>query len=168
MLQLQHLDTITAVGFLQLVQASDSAADVLREALAGSADPLQVTLKMSRATAEKLLRVLDAEQSSGAVVVPVKELYTTTESAALLGISRATLMKLIESGDIEAVKVGTHHRVPADELLAYQRARQVSRDRAAELLTEFSARAGDFQSNVAFRAKGQPSRKGHRGGPGSK
>jgi excisionase family DNA binding protein len=142
-----------------MAQPGDHAPDVLRDALAGSVDPVQVTLTISRKTAEKLLRVLDAENASGAVVVPVKELYTTTESAALLGISRSTLMKLIESGDIEAVKVGTHHRVPADELLAYQRARQVSRDRASELLTEFSSRAGDFQSNVTFRAEGQPSRR---------
>lgn len=135
-----------------MAQSSDGAADVLRDALAAPVDAVQVSLTMSRTTAEKLLKVLDAELASGSVVVPVKELYTTTESAALLGISRSTLMKLIESGDIEAVKVGTHHRVPADELLAYQRARQVSRDRASELLTEFSARAGNFQSNVTFRA----------------
>lgn len=65
---------------------------------------------------------------------------------------RASLMKLIESGDIEPVKVGTPHRVPAAELVACQRARQVSRERAAELLTEFSSRSTGFQSNVTFRA----------------
>jgi len=31
----------------------------------------------------------------------------------MLGLSRPTLMKLIESGEIGHVKVGTHHRVPA-------------------------------------------------------
>jgi excisionase family DNA binding protein len=133
--------------------------DVLREALAGTEDPVQVTLTISRTTAEKLLKVLETEHTSGVVVVPVKEMYTTTESAALLGISRATLMKLIDAGDIEAVMVGTHHRVPADGLVTYQRGRQASRDRAAERLTEFSSRAGDFQSNVTFRAEGRPSRR---------
>lgn len=143
-----------------MAESIDSAADALRKALASSAEPVRVTLTLSRPIAEKLLRVLDAEHGSGAVVVPVKELYTTTETAALLGISRATLMKLIESGEIESVKVGTHHRVPADELLAYQRARQVSRARASEMLTEFAARSGPFQSNITFRVDGRSPQRG--------
>lgn len=133
-------------------ERDDDAAEVLRDALARSADPIRVRLTISRTVAEKLLRLLEVEHASGAVVVPVKEFYTTTESAALLGISRASLMKLIESGDIGAVKVGTHHRVPAHELSAYQRARQVSRERATEVLTAFA-----FHSNVTFRDEGQRS-----------
>jgi len=140
-----------------MVEPDDDPADILRDALAALTEPVEVSLTLSRTTAEKLLKVLEAEHKSGAVIVPVKELYTTTESAALLGISRATLMKLIESGDIEAVKVGTHHRIPAAELVAYQRERQGSRDRAAELLTEFSTRASDFRSNVTFRVEERPS-----------
>lgn len=134
----------------------EGAIDVLRTALQGAGDPVAVALTISRGTAENILRLLEAEDGLGAVVVPVKELYTTTEASTMLGVSRATLMKLIDSGSIEAVKVGTHHRVPADELVAFQRARQVSQERAAELLTEFSSRsAAGFHSNVTFRASGQ-------------
>ncbi|MBX7444511.1 MULTISPECIES: helix-turn-helix domain-containing protein [unclassified Arthrobacter] len=134
----------------------EDSIDVLRRALRGTSDHVQVTLTISRGSAENILRLLESEHGSGAVVVPVKELYTTTEASTLLGVSRATLMKLIESGSIEAVKVGTHHRIPAEELVAFQRARQVSQERAAELLTEFSSRsAAGFHSNVTFRASGQ-------------
>lgn len=133
-----------------MVERFDGLADVLRDALSRSADPVHVSHTMSRTAATDLLRLLDAEASSGTVVVPVKELYTTTESATLLGVSRSTLMKLIESGNIEAVKVGTHHRVPVDQLLAFKRARDVGRHRASESLNEFSARS-DFRSNVTFR-----------------
>lgn len=84
--------------------------------------------------------------------MPVKEFFTTTESASLLGISRASLMKLIAAGEIDAVMVGTHHRVPVAELLAYQQGRQVSRERAAEVLGEFSSASGAFTSNVRFGA----------------
>jgi len=134
----------------------EDSIDVLREALRAKGDPLQVTLTISRSNAESVLRLLEARLMSGAVVVPVKELYTTTEASTMLGISRASLMKLIDSGTIEAVKVGTHSRIPADELVAFQRARQVSQGRAAELLTEFSSRsAADFHSNVSFRTSGQ-------------
>ncbi len=128
----------------------DDAIDALHDALDGSSDPVRVSLVIPRMIAEKLLTLLEAEHSSGAVVVAVREFYTTTESASMLGISRASLMKLIESGEIGAVKVGTHHRVPADALLAYQHARQVSRNRASEILGEFSARSANFQSNVRF------------------
>ena len=133
-----------------MVEPLDEAADVLRDALSGSDDPIRVSLTISRTAASNLLRLLEAERSAGAVVVAVKEFYTTTEAATLLGISRATLMKLIDAGEIEAVKVGTHHRVAADELLAFKREREVSRRRAAEALTEFSARSAGFRSNVHF------------------
>lgn len=139
-----------------MAEQDEDSIDVLRRALQGASDSLQVTLMLSRATAENVLRLLESENGTGAVVVPVKELYTTTEASSLLGVSRPTLMKLIDSGSIEAVKVGTHHRIPADELVAFQRARQVSQERAAELLTEFSSRsAARFQSNVTFRASAE-------------
>lgn len=153
--QLKQLEKVTATGG-DMSERVEGAIDVLRTALQGPNDPLDVALTISRGTAENILRLLEAEDRSGAVVVPVKELYTTTEASTMLGVSRATLMKLIDSGSIEAVKVGTHHRVPADELVAFQRARQVSQERAAELLTEFSSRsATGFHSNVTFRASGQ-------------
>ena len=142
-----------------MTEVVDDAMDALRSALDGASDPVVVALTIPRPIAEKLLTLLEAERTSGAVVVPVKEMYTTTESASMLGISRASLMKLIESGEIDAVKVGTHHRVPADGLLAYQLARQVSRERAAETLNEFSARAVEFSSNVTFGTERSRSRR---------
>ena len=142
-----------------MTEVVDDAMDALRSALDGASDPVVVALTIPRPIAEKLLTLLEAERTSGAVVVPVKEMYTTTESASMLGISRASLMKLIESGEIGAVKVGTHHRVPADELLAYQRARQVSRQRASEILGEFSQRSANFQSNVRFGTERSRSRR---------
>ena len=139
-----------------MAEQDEDSINALRRALQGASDSLRVTLTLSRATAENVLRLLESENGTGAVVVPVKELYTTTEASSLLGVSRPTLMKLIDSGSIEAVKVGTHHRIPADELVAFQRARQVSQERAAELLTEFSSRsAARFQSNVTFRASAE-------------
>lgn len=128
------------------------AREALRAALARCTDPVAVSLEVPRPLAEKLLRLLEAEDSAGAVVVPIREFYTTTESASMLGISRATLMKLIESGELEAIKVGTHHRIPGEELLAYQRARQVSRAKATAILNEISDSNVPFQSNVTFGA----------------
>lgn len=134
----------------------DHAITALRDAMQKHSDPVEVTLVLERNTAERVLHLLNAEHGSGAVVVPVKVSYSTTEASAMLGISRATLMKLIDAGEIEAFKVGTHHRINAEALVTYRRIQQVSRSRASELLAEFSARSAErFQSNVTFRDDGE-------------
>ncbi|WP_370566243.1 helix-turn-helix domain-containing protein [Cryobacterium sp. BB736] len=139
--------------------SADEAADVLRDAIEGGGDTIEVTLKLSAHTAERVLVLLEAEGVSGAVVVPVKELYSTTEAAAMLGVSRPTLMKLIDAGELEAEMVGTHHRIPAEAIVAYQRARQVRRDRAAEAMSEFTSRVGTGRrSNVTFRGRAESGR----------
>ena len=81
-----------------MVRLVAQAVQALRLALAGSSDPVDVTLLLPRKTADKVLALLEAENTVGAVVVPVREQFTTTEAAKLLGISRPTLMKLIEAG----------------------------------------------------------------------
>jgi len=130
---------------LEAVMSEVLAEDVqmLRKALASSREgDVSVTLSLPRSSAEKVLALLDAERATGAVVVPVKELFTTTEAATMLGLSRATLMKRIESGEIDHVKVGTHHRIPAEAILQFQRTRKARRDKAAEALAEFSNEIG--------------------------
>jgi excisionase family DNA binding protein len=115
----------------------------LRAALANSRDNhVSVTLSLPRRSAEKVLALLDAERTTGAVVVPIKEVFTTTEAATMLGLSRPTLMKLVASGEIDHVKVGTHHRIPAQAILDFQRARKARRKQAAEALAEFSNEIG--------------------------
>jgi excisionase family DNA binding protein len=116
--------------------------EMLHAALERPIDIVNVTLTLPRKIAEKVLALLDAERTTGAVVVPVKELFTTTEAATMLGLSRPTLMKLIESGEIAHVKVGTHHRVPAPAVLEFQRARRARREEAAEALASFSNEIG--------------------------
>ncbi|MCL2454676.1 MAG: helix-turn-helix domain-containing protein [Micrococcales bacterium] len=114
----------------------------LRAALADSSDRVSVTLDLPRTSAEKVLALLDAELTTGAVVVPIKETFTTTEAATMLGLSRPTLMKLIGSGELAHVMVGTHHRIPAQALADFQRARRSRREQAAKALAEFSNEIG--------------------------
>ena len=120
----------------------DDDVQTLRAALDSSAEDVKITLSLPRKSAEKVLALLDAERTTGAVVIPIKEVFTTTEAATMLGLSRPTLMKLIEAGEIDHVKVGTHHRIPAEAILSFQRARQARRDKAAEALAEFSNQIG--------------------------
>jgi|SRR5680860_188141 len=93
---------------------------LLRSGLATEQAEFEVTLRLPRESARKVLALLDAEQSFGAVVIPAKQEFTTTEAAAILDMSRPTLMKLINAGRIEFRKVGRHHRVPASAIQAYR------------------------------------------------
>lgn len=115
---------------------------VLRAALASTSHEVEVTLRLPRKSAQKVLDLLDAERTTGAVVIPVKETFTTTEAAAMLSISRPTLMKYIETGEISHVKVGTHHRIPAEALVTFQQTQRQRRDKAAQALAEFSNEIG--------------------------
>ena len=52
-------------------------------------------------------------------VLETDKCFTPNQAAELLGMSRPHLMKLLKSGEMEAEQVGSHHRTPASELLAY-------------------------------------------------
>lgn len=47
---------------------------------------------------------------------PERLAYTTAEAAALLGITRKTIYKLMERGELRTTKIGSCRRVPADEV----------------------------------------------------
>lgn len=115
----------------------------LRDALEASPGEVTVTLSLTRKSAEKVLELLEAEHSTGAVVVPVKDLFTSTEAATMLGMSRPTLMKLVDAGAVEHVRVGTHRRIPMRAIVEYQRQRQLEH-------AESVAAAEEFRSNITF------------------
>ena len=86
---------------------------VLRSGLASDQPEIEVTLHLPRESAKKVLALLDAEQTTGAVVVPAKQEFTTTEAANILGMSRPTLMRMIQRRRVDFRMVGKHHRIPA-------------------------------------------------------
>lgn len=78
-----------------------------------------------------LHHVLDVMARGGTVTIgTVPEVLTTSSAAGILGISRPTLMKMINEGSIPSHMVGTHHRLRADDVYAALRARR-ARERAA-------------------------------------
>lgn len=96
-----------------MTSALTEDVQALRSSLAGDASEIEVTLRLPRESAEKVLALLDAEQTVGALVVPAKQEFTTTEAAAILGMSRPTLMRLIDRRGVDFRMVGKHHRIPA-------------------------------------------------------
>lgn len=96
--------------------AQSEDIEALRSGLAGNQAEIEVTLRLPRKSAEKVLALLDAEQSTGALVLPEKEEFTTTQAARILGMSRPTLMRMIERRGVEFRMVGKHHRIPASSI----------------------------------------------------
>ena len=81
--------------------------------------------------AELIRQVLEAVATGRPVTVAAlpREL-TTSNAAALLGVSRPTLMKMIDREEVPVHKVGTHTRLASEDVLALRAERRV-RERAA-------------------------------------
>lgn len=86
-------------------------ASALRDALRLEGDEMSVSL--SRSTAEMVARFVDAQAAGQEVVVThgLQEV-TTTQAARMLGMSRPQVAKLLEQGKLPYRLVGTHHRIP--------------------------------------------------------
>lgn len=88
---------------------------------------------------EVLLTVAEAMARGLAVTVaPVHTTLTTQQAADLLGVSRPTLVGLLEQGQIPYEKPGRHRRVRLADLLDHQRR---IRDQQATALDEMVERA---------------------------
>lgn len=61
-------------------------------------------------------------------------------AAEILGISRPTLVKLIRDGAIPASKVGTHHRLLAEDVFSYLKERRARQREALDRLRELDDR----------------------------
>lgn len=70
------------------------------------------------------------DRGDGVVVSEIARELTTSEAARVLGVSRPTLTGLLDKGEIEFHKVGTHRRVALLDVLAYRR-RRIAQQRAA-------------------------------------
>lgn len=81
---------------------------------------------------EVLLEVVRAMHGGRAITVAPHELRLTTQQASeLLGISRPTLVRLLEEGQIPYERPGRHRRVRLQDLLDYRERRR--RERRAAL-----------------------------------
>ena len=82
-------------------------------------------------------RVLSIVVAGGTVTVgSMPDELTTSTAAEQLGVSRPTLMKMIERGEIKAHKVGSHTRLKSTDVMEFREARQARRRQAFRELLE--------------------------------
>ena len=91
-----------------------------------------------------LVKVVASMRAGKAITIAPRDRQLTTQEAAnFLGISRPTLVKLLDQGEIsfERPASGRHRRVRLDDVLDYRRRKRASRRATLDELTEQVAEA---------------------------
>ncbi len=117
----------------------DELATLLSRTPANAAlvTPDGTLVHLPAAVYEVLSQVITAMRAGRAITVaPLAQRLTTQEAADLLGVSRPTLIKLLEEGKISFEKPGRHRRVRLDDLLAYRDQRRQERSQALDDLVQ--------------------------------
>lgn len=72
----------------------------------------------ARAAFGRLVDVLEA--SADAVIFPADATVSTQQAAELLGVSRMTVVRLVERGELRSEGGGVHRRISVSELARYR------------------------------------------------
>lgn len=88
-------------------------------------------------------------QGKATLVAPQGLLLTTQEAADFLGVSRPTLVKLLEDGAIPFERPNRHRRVRLQDLLDFRARRQEQQRAALNQLTEEASELGLYEGTPA-------------------
>lgn len=97
------------------------------------------SLELPEAVYDVLRQVAEALSSGmGVSVAPLSAMLTTQEAADYLGISRPTMVRILERGDLPMEKPGRHRFVQLKDLVEYQERDRVQRREAVRALLQDS------------------------------
>ena len=119
-------------------------AELVTELEASSGAALTIngeTIELPSAAAEALLQVVDAMRRGLAVTVaPQDQRLTTQEAADMLGISRPTLVRMLEAGEIPFEKVRRHRRLFLTDVLEFrERQRRAANEALSDMVADAQA-----------------------------
>lgn len=86
----------------------------------GKGSPLPLTPELADILLEVATQLL---KGRGVTIVPRDMQMTTQEAAEMLGVSRPTLIKILERGEIPFEKIGRHRRILLKDLEEYRQRR---------------------------------------------
>lgn len=79
-------------------------------------------------------------------LVPIATEVTTQKAAEILGCSRPYLVKLLEDGEIDFVKVGKHRRIMFEDVLAYKQKMKLNQKKEIIDIMGFDEELGLYDS----------------------
>jgi excisionase family DNA binding protein len=104
-------------------------------------------LTLPAAVMDIVRAAVDAMAEGQAVTIaPIHRYLTTQEAADLLGISRPTLVKLLENKAIDYSQPGRHRRLLLTDVLAYRERRVVERRAALDQMIEIGEQEGVYEA----------------------
>ncbi len=100
-------------------------------------------LDLPAPVAEALAEILEAAaDGERALVLRSTEDLTTEQAAAVLGVSRPTVVRLVESGKLPARMVGTHRRLSLSDVLAHREASTKGRSESLDKMAREAEELG--------------------------
>lgn len=79
---------------------------------------------------------------------PIRTRLTTQEAADLLGVSRPTLVKLLEAKEIPFERPNRHRRLLLSDVLDYRQRRASERRAALDEMVEIGEREGMYEATA--------------------
>lgn len=106
-------------------------------------------IRLPEQVAEVLRDVVAALAEGQAVTMaPQHTVRTTQQAADLLGVSRPTVVKLLEDGVLPFTKPGRHRRVRLSDVLAHRDRVRSERDADLDVLAALSQESGLYRDEV--------------------
>lgn len=100
---------------------------------------------------EVLVDAVSALANGQAVTIaPHNTVLTTQESAELLGVSRPTLVRMLQAGEIPYEQPGRHRRVRLDDLIKYQEGVRARRRTVLDEMLRESSESTHLQNVDGF------------------
>lgn len=120
---------------LRFTEVDQLAALRLIDAAGGQVDLVGTHQPLPAGLTHIVEEVISVVAAGGSVTVGMlRQELTTTAAADILGVSRPTLMKMVARGEVAAHKVGSHHRLRRDDVIAAKKARLTRQHLAFEEL----------------------------------
>ncbi len=127
------------VPFMERARAALHGGGVVRLSV-GDAE-----LSLDPETAELVLTLVQAQLAGRRVIVdPLPDELTTGQAADLLGVTRPTVVAMVDRGELPARRIGTHRRVNSEDLLRLREELSAQRRSSLDALTELSVQTGQY------------------------